>query len=153
MSECDHVRRIGALLDDELPPAERRRLEQHAAKCATCAQELERLRALRRFLRAAAAPELSPETLRRLHGTVVEPPSRNLVRLATRLTLAAAAVLALCVGWLLHTDRGGAPPQGREPSWAMAAVTLSLNGETETSTEAQLARWMAEGLALESTHD
>jgi hypothetical protein len=75
------------------------------------------------------------------------------MRLATRLTLAAAAVLALSVGWLLHASSAQPSPRGREPAWAKAAVTLSLDGEAETSAEAQLALWMTEGLSPESTHD
>jgi anti-sigma factor RsiW len=151
MDECPHTHRIGAYVDGEVPPDERERLDRHVAACPACARELERLRALRRFLAVAEAGEVPPDVLSRLHCTVSELPARGLVRLATRLTLAAAAVLAISVGWLLHAQSARPSAPGRQPVWAKAAVTLSFNGEAETSREAQLARWMTEGLSSEST--
>ena len=153
MGDCKHTDRIGTWLDGEVPPDEGRALERHVGECPACARELGRLRALRRLLQAAAPPALSPEALRRVHGAVGELRSRGLVRLAARLTLAAAAVLAISVGWLLRAESAAPSQSRRQPTWAKVAVTLSVSAETESSAETQLAQWMADSLLLETVHD
>lgn len=153
MNECVDTRRLSAYLDDEVSPDERRLLDRHVMECSACARELARLRAIGRFLRAGAGAELSPEALGRLRHRVIEQPRRGLVRLVTRLTAAAAAVLLFCVGWLGHAEYSTPATRSGEPPWAEAAVTRSLGVEAGSSAETRLALWMTEGLSTESTHD
>jgi len=153
MSECKYIRRISAYFDNEVPPDERRFLERHLGECHACAQELERLGALRSFLQAAKTPELPPETLRRLHRACALAPARGLVRLATRLTLAAAAVLAISFGWLWQTDVARPPGPGSDVLWQTMSATLEPEADAETSVESQVAMWVVDDLSLEARRD
>lgn len=152
MSDCKHIAQVGAYFDNELSPDERRIVEQHLSECPVCSHELERLRAVERLLEAARMPELPPAVLRRAHAQCAAVPSRMLTRLTTRLALAAAAVLLLCVGWLWQGP-GSLSASGTEAQWQIAALTPGLGASSEASTEAQLAMWIANDLSLENSND
>jgi hypothetical protein len=57
--------RLSALLDGELPDAERARVERHLSSCAACRAELEELRRTVELLRGLPSVDVPPELTRR----------------------------------------------------------------------------------------
>jgi len=153
MSDCQYTSRVSAYLDNELRSDESRVVESHLRECPVCARELERLRGIRSFLRAGRLPDIPPEALRRAHLQIGALPTRRVMRLAVRLTLAAAAVLLACVGWLWRGDSRSLPQTDPEPTWATTAVAYPSERDAEASAESRLARWFADDLSPETGHD
>jgi len=152
MSDCQYTDRVSSYLDNELAPDESAAVESHLRECPDCAREFERLRGIRSFLRAASLPEMPPEVLHRAHLQCGALPTRSVMRLAVRLTLAAAAVLLACVGWLWGGHRS-LPQADSEPTWAATAVAYPADKDAEASVETRLARWFADDLSMESGRD
>jgi hypothetical protein len=115
---------LSALLDGELPDAERARVEAHVAACAECAAHLRELRALDGFARDLGPVEAPagyhdglPARLRpRLRGD--RPASARLVR-PWVWPLAAGIALAVVAPIVLRQQHGTAPG-GPPPSMAAA---------------------------------
>ncbi|MDV3221757.1 anti-sigma factor family protein [Intrasporangium sp.] len=66
------TRRLWDYLDEHLPAADVRTLEEHLHRCRTCCGELEFTKELRRFLARSADMEVPPDVLSRLQRTVEE---------------------------------------------------------------------------------
>ena len=127
-------RKLNALLDAELPAAERARVEEHLHECASCRQALDRLRGVAAAL--AQAPEPPPVPVRfaeRLMATAArraEQASHRpvVVRLwpsfppAMRVAAAAMLVLGIGVGVLMGWDLSRTPSK---PSRLAAAADLN----------------------------
>jgi hypothetical protein len=88
-------------IDNALPAAFRRELEQHLQSCPKCNDELTQLRALSRALRSLPQAELPPGFTRDLHNqlaTEPKPKQPALMRRGWARALAAAAMLVLVIG-------------------------------------------------------
>ena len=74
---CENSRKVSAYHDGELSGDERRLMEEHLGRCASCARELEQLRSLSRLLAAATMPEMPVSARERLSRTVGDVPSTS----------------------------------------------------------------------------
>jgi anti-sigma factor RsiW len=123
--DCESVRRlIPALLDDELVGDERRPVEDHLQRCASCRAAFENESALSAAIREALPREVAaPKDLEdRVAGLPLETKPRP-GRSAWQLVGVAAALLA-AVGWATLKDWGG--PRSINPGLASLAVDSHL---------------------------
>ena len=112
---------FGRYLDGELPPPERRALEDHLAGCSRCGNEIAALRRIDAMLAADAAPPPPPELYAAIMRRVRSEPAAQrswgwLRALAAspwpmRLAATGSATLAAYVGLLI-----GAAGQARVPT-------------------------------------
>jgi len=160
VSECEHSGRLGAYHDGELDAAGQAAVEQHLRRCASCAEELGRIRKLSELLGGISTPKPSVEVLHRLHETADLACARPLRRLAEALTAVAAAVLIACSAWLWRSPTA-AGPAGQTalketvrtmPTWETSAVQGPAEPSARNS-EDQLALWMIQDLTRENRHD
>lgn len=106
MNACELNSTLNRYFDDELPPAQRASFERHLRDCAPCASELEQLRGLSCQVRSMALPKASADFLTRLDALSDRVQDVTVIRFATRLTAAAAAILvaATCHWALVSRD-------------------------------------------------
>ncbi|MEI6232777.1 MAG: zf-HC2 domain-containing protein [Planctomycetota bacterium] len=90
---CEWTNKLHAFHDGELAASECERVATHAAGCAVCALELDRLSRTARFLKAASIPAMRPMATLRFRERIA---ADNTARLARWLTAAAAAVILGC---------------------------------------------------------
>jgi len=151
MRDCEHIEQISAYYDGELSPEERRLMETHLQQCDVCARELRQLKRLSSLMSGVRMPELPVGVLRRLHDNAASLRQRMIVRLAERLTAAAAAILVVCAAWIfVDRARGEALPTVASP-WELTAVSPA--DDPLVSEQQQIARWIVEDLSLGNTHD
>lgn len=76
MPECREIKdRLGRYLDGELPPVERRLVENHLRKCSRCSSELQELRAIAGLFQEsmhtpAVPPGLTQMVMKRAHAQI-----------------------------------------------------------------------------------
>lgn len=108
---------LSALRDEALPAGELRRLNEHAATCPACAQRLEGYERLGRLLRDQRLPGPAPALWDEVRASIVagrspltQPRWRTVVspRLGAAGALAAAVLVALLFGFVLHALPNGA---------------------------------------------
>lgn len=160
MVSCEHIRRISAYHDGELPAPEARELGRHISGCPECRGELERLRALSDWLSSAPAPEIPAGLLGRLRRSVRPQRDRVILRMAKALTAAAAAVLMVCSVLLWRGVDVGAAPVQLPSEWERAAIMPTspepggadrlFDTDTEEDADVQLARSILGALSTES---
>lgn len=128
-----------AYLDGALPPEERARVEAHVARCASCAAELDRLRALRRDLGATLDAALAPVRLSREADARIRAALRRRLerprwwwQLWQRRGLLAQATLAvlvlfyaLNVAWILPASDAEMPPLAPGEAWVLGQERLA----------------------------
>src|SRR5437868_5033297 len=100
---CENVAQLHAYHDRQLGPAAREAFETHLAECQDCAALLADLRTISRKVVKAPMPVVPLEVNRRLYAAWDVSRQRGVLRIASWLSGAAAAVL---VGGLLLTPRG-----------------------------------------------
>jgi anti-sigma factor RsiW len=153
-SSCKQTARVGAYHDGELPAEEARRMQDHVGVCAACAEELEQLRKLSRFLASAPMPQIAPDALERLHGGVGMVRESVIIRLAGALTAVAACVLAVCTIWLWRVS---ATSPGTYSDRSLAWENAARGRETEVvaveDAQEQFARWIVEDLSGENGYE
>jgi len=150
MNECEYTGRIAAYRDGEVPPGERRAIEEHLTQCEACARELAQLERLGRMLGdACAGPEAG--VLARVSAEVLAARERVIVRLANVLTAAAALVFVACTTWVSVAADGDEVSVTPASAWEVAAVTGT--DETSASTRQPIARWIITDLSLENADD
>jgi len=144
---CERTKQIGAYHDDELPAAEAESLARHVEQCSECRTELERLRAISRWLGAAAEAEAPPDVLSRIRQRIRPRRDRIVFRIAASMTAAAAAVLIVCSALLWQRWQAAETTTPFDATWATLAVTpssteglvlyfgLPTNGENEADVE------------------
>ena len=94
--ECPNLASVGALIDDELPDAERAATLRHIDACAACRKELENLRDLRSiFDIVQAEPSVKPRVLAALPRRV---PAPRFLRARISLPLPVAAAILIVFG-------------------------------------------------------
>ena len=150
MVGCRHIRRMSAFYDGEVAEEEHQQLRKHIQHCTECAGELERLRAISRFLAAAEVPQLAPAALQRFHRVVNGASEKVVFRMARTFAAAAAAVLLVGLVWLWQAEDARA---GAAPEWEKVAVMQQAELSGAVSFEAQLAQWIVEDLSRESAGD
>jgi anti-sigma factor RsiW len=143
MNECEHLSRVGAYHDGELPDAWAAEMERHLADCPECAAELARLRALSRLVSSAAQPEMSPAAMAQLHRRIDQLSGMGLRRMAETLAAIAATILVICSAAFFVL---------REPAQAGSQwdeLTVSEPGieVTAGSPDDQIASWMVQELS------
>ena len=149
MKTCDHILKVHASHDGELPANQIAEVEAHVRGCETCAAELAWLQKARIELRStltAKAPSAASDLADRVWERVSGEPYKPVLRLAWGLTAAAAAILLasmLQLHWMQSTQAESGPlaaldeladPRGADPSFA-------------ASDEQRLARWMVDDLS------
>jgi len=149
---CEQADRLNAYYDGELPEEEARDLEAHIRVCPDCACELDRLRRLSRLVAAAHSVELASEAVERLHASVGAVRERIVVRFASFLTAAAAAVLLLCSVWLLQPAGTSDVYSASTVPWERAAMGASVE-MASADAQTQLAQWIVEDLSQENGDD
>jgi anti-sigma factor RsiW len=101
---------LTALLDGELPEAERAQLESHLRECATCASERDLLAGTMGSLKQAAAIEPSDPLRRSVLAAIDAEPEGLLARLrallSARVLIPSAAALAAVVVLIVGNPRG-----------------------------------------------
>lgn len=148
MSTCQQLPMVHAYHDGQLPARQAAAVERHVEQCPVCAAELAWLGEVRRQMLAAASMSMPRDVMTGLQRRLAREPYRPALRLAWRLTAAAAVVLLACLPRLAGSHAGvtAAPPA----AWEIAA--LSPGAEFGLATEEQvLARWIADDLALASS--
>jgi predicted anti-sigma-YlaC factor YlaD len=115
----DHVLELlGAYLDGELHNGQLRRVETHLAKCQTCLEEYQELKALSVMLREAPLPDFPA-------------PDRFAAEVALRLphtTVKATRRIALELGWWLA-------PVGLIVIWVFLGTTLLVSNMVTTAND------------------
>jgi anti-sigma factor RsiW len=149
MSACDYMERVGAYHDGELSADEGSAFEGHLRGCPACSAELARLRELSGMLAAIPVPRASLGFPERLRAGLRSTRDREIIRICRIASMAAAALLTVCV-ISLWGDEPSAPAGVRAPdAWEVAAVTLDADlaqadwGET-------FAVWVVEDLSREN---
>jgi anti-sigma factor RsiW len=141
MRSCEEYREmISALLDGELPEAERAALEAHIASCAACAETYDAFAAL------TLPEEEVPATLHAGIMARVAPAQKALrgqrILARTRAWLTAAACLVFVVGTLFAVGRlalprgaksDGAAPAAEEPALCAGGTSGPIQEKAETS--------------------
>ena len=150
MDTCERTRQVSAYHDGELPLEERRALEAHLSHCPVCAEELQQLRGISRFLAGARLPDAPAELLQRLHDAP-RVRERVVTRMAEVLMAAAAVVLVVCAGWIFATLSEGGATTAASDSWEVTAITL--NADTTSSETQDVAQWIVDDLSSENGHD
>ena len=153
MTGCKHIRRMSAFYDGEVAEEEHQQLRKHIQHCTECAGELERLRAISRFLAAAEVPQLAPAALQRFHRVVNGASEKVVFRMARTFAAAAAAVLVVGLVWLWQADGAEDARAGAVPEWEKVAVMQQVELSGAVSSEAQLAQWIVEDLSRENAGD
>lgn len=137
MNACDY--RLGAHLDGELGPQDRRTLDQHLATCAACREELAELRGEGEGLRRALGGLLLHVDLSRLVMAELPEKRRSIVMVRTqgvrrRMALAGFSVaLVLIIASFLRTGPGSVMSLLSEPqraafflNWALTLAAGSM---------------------------
>jgi len=140
MANCEVEIKVHAYHDGELPPAERKAVEEHLKACPECAKCLEDLRGMSRLFATARLPELSPAALTRLHRGKVLVLEPMMVHISEFFAAAAAALLVVCAAWLWHASARAETADNAMPTWQEAAVTLTGDAATDNDPGANEAR-------------
>ena len=105
---CERAHDIHAYHDGELSaPAQVAAVEAHLRDCAACAALLADLRELSTRVAAAPMVDITPVAMKRMQQAWWAAQDRGVLRVASWLTAAAAAVILAAVMWSAPGDRGG----------------------------------------------
>ena len=145
---CGRVPQAHAYHDGELPEEARQSFEEHVQGCAACAGELAALRRISRLVAAAPLPDLPDGLRERLRRLAVRAPQHAIVRLAERLTAAAAAVVVVCTGLLWADVRPRRAPAPLPETWELAAAMPA--SERPAGDAQHIAQWVLVDLSREN---
>lgn len=125
---------------DLLPSGERRRVEQHAAECATCREALQRESHLAQRVRGAlhTATRPSPARLQQLMPTPPQPRAVHPLWHGWQKQLAPLAVALLLLVSTLGVQLAARPGSWLAPAPALLGATATMT-QTPTATLAQTA--------------
>jgi anti-sigma factor RsiW len=149
---CERTARVGAYHDGELTAEEARQMEEHLRICPVCAQELEQLRSLSRFLAAAPTARIAPDAVERLHARVGVVRESVVIRLASALTAVAAAVLAVCTVWLWQAA-GTYPETYSDQSLAWEDAARGQEFVAADDVQGQFGQWIVDDLTGENGNE
>ena len=141
---CGSIEQLGAYYDGELPVEQRAVVEAHLAECAQCRKVVADLAALSELIGSANTAEMPAGAIGRLNQTWSRASDRGVLRIASWLTTAAAAVL---IGAILNLQ-GGPVGAATSPQLWQTAATMSPDQQPESRSDlVVLAQWMADDLS------
>jgi anti-sigma factor RsiW len=149
MDSCDYESRLTAYYDGELPPDERAEVEEHLHRCAACSEELARLRELSRILGTAPVPAAPQGLADRLRRGLRPTRELEIIRICRVASMAAAALLAVCVVSLWSSEPTAPAQVQAPPAWELAAVTLDAD-LVEAEWDEAFAQWVVDDLSREN---
>ena len=138
---CEHSREVHAWHDGQLDSEQRQAFEAHLAGCAACQRELDELQSLSRLLRSAKRVMASRDALRRMHESARRLGERDVLRIARRMTAAAALLLALGIAALVQRTSAQTSVSSTVPleRYMQDVETRASSGPT---TDTEVAAWM-----------
>jgi len=139
---------IHAYYDGELSPSDRAAVEAHLGECAECRELLADLRSVSQLVASAPMVEMPPQAIKRMQQAWWAAQDRGVLRVASWLTAAAAAVI-FAVVMFSPSQR----PEANSGNWQMAVLTppSEFADQDETSQQNEVvdaAQWIANDLAL-----
>jgi anti-sigma factor RsiW len=143
---CNRSAEIQAFYDGELSPDAAASIEEHLRGCAECETLLADLKELSELLATAPLTEMRPGAINRIQGVWYAASDRGVLRIASWLTAAAAAVL---IGAVL-TWPGQKPMQmanSTDVLETLATVPPAQTHEESRSEVVVLAQWIADDLS------
>jgi anti-sigma factor RsiW len=144
---CDKAAQIHAYHDGELLPAQRAAIEAHLRTCVDCAALLADLRRVSALVANAPMERISPIALARLERSFYAARDRGVLRVASWLTAAAAAVLLFTM-LMIPSEQPGGDATVSAAAWQTIAVMPPADEADEPVPELVLAaQWMANDLA------
>ena len=145
---CDKAAQIHAYHDGELPPAERIAIDAHLNGCASCAELLADLRRVSERVATAPMANLSPIAMARLEKSFYAASDRGVLRVASWLTAAAAAVLVAVSLWPVKPVETTAIVSTPSP-WQTFAVMPPADASDDVPEVVAVAQWMANDLSAD----
>ena len=144
---CSREGQVHRYHDGELPASERESLEAHLHECAECRQLQAELQQLSALVSRAVLAEMPAELVGRVRQSWPAARDRGVLRLASWMTAAAAAVL---IGAVLIRQVGQTDAVSRPAIWETVAVTPPVEVPEEMNPDlVVMAQWMADDLSSE----
>jgi anti-sigma factor RsiW len=143
---CEKAAQIHAYHDGELPPAEREAVEAHLRGCAACGELLEDLRRVSELVAGAPMAGISPIAIARLEKSFYAARDRGVLRVASWLTAAAAAVLLAVSFWPKSAETN--VTASASTTWQTVAVMPPADESDDLPELVVAAQWMANDLSL-----
>jgi anti-sigma factor RsiW len=131
---CNRCDKAGAYVDEAMSIAEREEFRAHLSTCAECAKEAERLQRIGRFVRAAGLPEPG-DLVRKFRQR--QRAQKLLVRVATMLTGAAAAIIVVSGLSLILNPPDSGPAS---MSWQAAALSQQIDSPSQSDPDDPIAK-------------
>jgi anti-sigma factor RsiW len=141
---------IHAYYDGELAPRERAAVELHLTECADCRELLADLQSVSQFIASAPMVDMPPQAMKRMQQAWWAAQDRGVLRIASWLTAAAAAVIFAAVIFS-PSQRPDATLATAGSNWQMVALTPPTPVEDEPQQQDEVidaAQWIANDLAL-----
>jgi len=139
---------IHAYHDGELSPSDRAAVEAHLSECADCRELLADLRSVAQLVATAPMVEMPPQAMKRMQQAWWTAQDRGVLRVASWLTAAAAAVIFAAVMFSPASQRAET-----NSNWQMAALMPPTDSQDQDEAPQQnevvdAAQWIANDLAL-----
>ena len=145
---CDRAHEVHAYYDGELAPSGRAAVEAHLKDCADCRELLADLRSVSKLVAAAPMVDVTPQAMKRMQQAWWAAQDRGVLRVASWLTAAAAAIIFAVVMWTPGpTQRTEGMPPGTLASLMQRADYVEPD-EAQQSEVVDAAQWIANDLAL-----
>jgi anti-sigma factor RsiW len=125
---CNHLERVSAYHDGELPGAAASEVERHLAGCDACAAALEHHRAMSRLFASAELPRLPSPARRRIRRAIDDERAAKRLRIVRALTAIAASFFLVAASRVIQQqhkggDETGGPGLSQVADWEVAAVS------------------------------
>jgi len=139
---------IHAYHDGELSPSDRAAVEAHLSECADCRELLADLRSVAQLVATAPMVEMPPQAMKRMQQAWWTAQDRGVLRVASWLTAAAAAVIFAAVMFSSPSQR-----PDTNSNWQVVALTPPTDFQDQDEAQPQndvvdAAQWIANDLAL-----
>jgi anti-sigma factor RsiW len=146
MGTCQYETVVSAYHDSELGEGARASFEQHLSACPPCQNELQQLRRMSAFMKAAPSKHLSAQAKQDLYALAPAVGEGVYLRIAEWTTALAASVLIAASLWLFHTH----PVQQNPETAVLTPVILNppqAHDAAEVSDDPQLVDWISANVA------
>jgi anti-sigma factor RsiW len=141
---CSQAANVHAYHDGELAAVQVASIESHLNDCADCRELLADLRQMSQLVATAPLVDMPPFAMKRMQQAWWAAQDRGVLRIASWLTAAAAAVIFAAV-MFSPSDRGDT-----NTNWQVAALTppTEFVDEPQQNEVIDAAQWIANDLAL-----
>jgi anti-sigma factor RsiW len=154
--DCQQIELIHAYHDGELPPAQVAAVEAHLNDCADCRALLADLRHVSQLVAAAPLVDVPPQAMTRMQqawwaaGAARAAQDRGVLRIASWLTAAAAAVIFAAVMFSPSPNRDGSTNTGANFSLAALTPPAEMQDQDEPQQDEVIdaAQWIANDISL-----